>query len=155
MSEFGFRDAVNAFKQGFKAGPTEPGNWRYLEKFGRFQGVGEVRGEIELPRGKVTLGSEAFEEVDDLEVELAGPDGNPVALERPDGSFSELDRGTHNLFRIGYAAIEQPGLHTLRVRAPGEEEPLLITVGEEPSAGEALKQVIPGRKLFRRLRGED
>jgi hypothetical protein len=113
-----------------------------------------VKGEVELPRGKATLGSEAFEEVDDLEVELVGPDGNPVALERPAGSFSELDRGTHNLFRIGEAAIEQAGLHTFRVRAP-EGQPLLITFGEEFGVGDMFKQVIPGRKLFGRLRGED
>ena len=135
--------------------PTQPGTWRYAEKFGRFHCVGEVDAKVELPRGKVTLGSEGLEEVDDLHVELVGPDGSPVALERPAGSFSEIDRGTHNLFQIGHAVIEQPGMHALRVRAPDRQETLLIVVGEDFRVGDAVKQVIPGWGLLRRLRGKD
>jgi len=121
---------------------TQPGTWRYAEKFGRFE-------------GKVTLGSEGLEEVDDLHVELVGPDGSAVALERPPGSFSEIDLGTHNLFQIGSAVIEEPGTHTLRVRVPDRQEPLLIVVGEDFRVGDAVKQVIPGWGLLRRLRSKE
>jgi hypothetical protein len=154
----GVRDFFDAFKGGLTPGPTTPGNWRHLERFGRFTGTGEISAELELPHGEVTLASEEFEEVDDLLVELVGPDGSEVSLDRPRGEFSELDRGTHNLFRIGYARIERPGLHTLRVRAPKGDQALLITAGDEITAGSALKdfggQMIPGRKLWKRLRGE-
>jgi hypothetical protein len=147
----GIRDIL----QNVGATKTQPGTWRYAEKFGRFEGVGEVDGKVDLPRGKITLGSEAFEEVDDLAVELVGPDRNPVAVDRGDGNFSDMDRGAHNLFQIGHAVIQQPGAHALRVRAPDRHQPLLITVGEEFRVGDAFKQMIPGRSLYRRLRRED
>jgi hypothetical protein len=65
------------------------------------------------------------------------------------------DRAAHNLWRIAEARVKSPGLHELRVRGPNREEPLVVTVGTEWDVGDAMLDVVPGRNLFHRLRGED
>jgi hypothetical protein len=82
LPSMSLKDAFGAFKRGFQPGPTEVGTWRERERFGRLQGVGEVSGGIELPQGEFLVSIEDYRAVDDLEVELTGPDGSRVSLER-------------------------------------------------------------------------
>ena len=126
----GIRDFFDAFKPAFKSGRTDPGTWRNLEKFGRFEGAGEVRAELDLPEGDVVISIEELRDHQGLELELVGPSGEPLGLERhsrdPDNSA-----GAHNLYRMASAAVSDSGLHQLRVTAPDSEQPLWIVVGGE------------------------
>jgi hypothetical protein len=151
-------DSFRAFKGAFKEGPSEPGSWGEAEKFGRFQGTGEVSAEIQLPGGPLAVSAEDYPYVENLELELTGPSGGPIEVKRyskpPYGSRDAL----RNLHRIATAKIVDPGHHQLRVKAPDAEESLLITVGEDLTPGGALKdfagRMIPGARLWKRLRGE-
>jgi hypothetical protein len=153
-----FGDSFKAFKGAFKEGRTEPGTWRDAERFGRFEGTGEVGAEVELPEGPLVVSAEDYAYVENLEFELIGPSGEPLEVKRHAKPEYGSRDALKNLNRIATVKIEQPGLHQVRVKAPNAEEPLLITVGEDLTPGEALKdfgaEMIPGRKLWKRLRGE-
>jgi hypothetical protein len=62
----GIRDFFDAFKPAFKSGRTDPETWRNLEEFGRFDGVGEVRAEFDLPKGGVVISAEELRDVHNL-----------------------------------------------------------------------------------------
>ena len=134
----GMKDFFDAFKGGMSGGETEAGNWRYLEKYGRISGSGEVEGELELPKGKAIISNEEIREVAGFEIELTGPDGAAVPLKRLDDSHDHTDMGAHNLFRMAEAEVKLAGHHHLRVKGtePGQE--LVILVGEELSAKDAM-----------------
>lgn len=145
----GFKDFFGAYKGAFTAGPTEPGTWRNHERFGRLTGTGEVEGELELPKGTVALGVEDHIAVLDLEVELSGPDGEPVALKRR-GDHEDYDRAVHNLDRIGTGEVATTGLHRLRVRSPDPQEELVIAAGKDLTVKEMIAGAFPGSKLLGR-----
>jgi hypothetical protein len=112
-----------------------------------------VSGELELPEGKAIVGIEDHATVEDLELELTGADGEPVALKRFDERHRGGERGVHNLHRLGEGEIGNPGLHHIRVKSPDAGEEMIVVVGYEQGVGDALMDVAPGAKLFRRLRG--
>ena len=152
--------AVRDFIDAFRPGRTKPGNWRQLERYGRFEGTGEVVADIELPAGRISVGAEDFFEVERFELELTGPDGQPVEIRRWSANDVKRSVGAvHHFVPIATGEVRFPGLHRLRVRAETAEQPLLILVGEGLAAGpmirELARDIIPGRKLWRRLRGED
>ena len=89
------RDFFDAFKGGLSGGETAAGTWRYLEKYGRFSGVGAA-----------------------------------------DDDFSDM--GMHNLFRVAEADVKLPGLHHLRVKGTDLGQELVILVGKNLSAREAM-----------------
>jgi hypothetical protein len=134
----GIRDFFDAFKGGMSGGETEVGNWRYLEKYGRFSGSGEAEADLELPKGKAMISNEEIREVEGFEIEVTGPDGEPVALKRFKNNPDHTDMGAHNLFRMAEADVELAGIHRIRVKGtePGQE--LVILVGEELSAKDAM-----------------
>jgi len=134
----GMKDFFDAFKGGMSGGETEVGNWRYLEKYGRFSGMGEAEAEIELPTGKAVISNEEIREVEGFEVELTGPDGQPVALKRLEDSDDFTDMGMHNLFRVAETDVKVAGLHHLRVKGTDPGQELVILVGEELSAKDAM-----------------
>src|SRR5262245_25254934 len=101
----GIGDFVGAFKGGMKPGPTQPGFWRDLEKYGRLQGGGEVVGDVEIPNGPLAISIEEHRTVEDLELELLGPGGEPVELERYSEKNFDHDEGMKNLHRIANAKI--------------------------------------------------
>jgi hypothetical protein len=126
----GLRDLLGQVKSGITGGPTPPGSWGDQEKFGRFEGTGEVSAELTLPAGPLTISIEDYLTVQDLDVRLTGPAGDPVGLKH----YSEApdDDTTHslkNLRAVASAEIEAPGLYRLTLRAPNSEEPLLILAG--------------------------
>jgi hypothetical protein len=134
----GFKDFFDAFKGGMSGGETEVGNWRYLEKHGRFSGMGEAEADIELPKGKAIISNEEIREVEGFEIEVTGPDGQPVALERFEDNPDHTDMGMHNLFRMAEAEVKLPGLHHLRVKGTDPGQELVILVGEDLSAKDAM-----------------
>jgi hypothetical protein len=126
----GLRDFIGQVRSGITGGPTPPGSWGDQEKFGRFEGTGEVNAELSLPAGPLAISIEDYLTVQDLDVQLIGPSGDPVELRH----YSEApdDDTTHslkNLRRVASAEIELPGLYRLTLRAPNSEEPLLILAG--------------------------
>ncbi len=132
------RDFFDAFKGGLSGGETAAGTWRYLEKYGRFSGMGAAEAELELPKGKALISNEEIREVEGFEVELTGPDGGPVALKRFEDSDDISDMGMHNLFRVAEADVKLPGLHHLRVKGTDLGQELVILVGKNLSAREAM-----------------
>ncbi len=134
----GIRDFFDAFKGATPGGETEAGNWRYLEKHGRFSGMGEAEAELELPKGKAMISNEEIREVEGFEIEVTGPDGQPVALERFEDSDDFSDMGMHNLFRMAEADVKVAGLHHLRVKGTDPGQELVVLVGEELSAKDAM-----------------
>ena len=53
----GIRDFFDAFKGATPGGETSAGTWRYLERYGRVSGMGEVRLDVELPEGMAVIPS--------------------------------------------------------------------------------------------------
>jgi hypothetical protein len=153
-----FKRGIDAFKAGMEPGFTPPGMWGDMEKFGRFEGAGAVAAELELPECQVAISAEEHPEVENFEFELIGPDGQPIEVRRYSSKSFEGE-GLKNLHRIATAKLQVPGHHSFRVKSPDPEEQLLIVVGEELTAGKSLKdfgeEMIPGRKLWKRLRGGD
>jgi hypothetical protein len=146
------------FLDSFKPGPTKPGMWGQREEFGRFEGTGEVTAELELPEAHVAVSIEEHIQVEDLGLELTGPGASPLKLERYSASdFDTSDSAVHRLFRIASGEVPDAGLHHLRVKAPSPDQPLLIMVGREMTVRGELKdmadEMIPGRKLWKRLKG--
>jgi len=135
----GFRDFFDAFKGMKPGGETAVGNWRYLEKYGRVSGMGEVTSDLELPAGKAAVSAEDIREIEGFEVELTGPDGQPVALKREPESTDFSDMGMHNLFRIAEADVKVAGLHHLRVKGTDAGQELVIVVGADLSLKDALR----------------
>ena len=134
----GIRDFFDAFRGGLSGGETAAGTWRHLEKYGRFSGMGETEAEIELPKGKAVISNEEIREVAGFEIEVTGPDGQAVPLERiPDGD-DHSDRAAHNLFRMAEADVKLAGLHRIRVRGTDPGQELVILVGKD-SISEALR----------------
>ena len=133
----GIRDFFDAFKPAFKSGRTDPGTWRNLEQFGRFDGTGEVRADLDLPTGEIVVSTEELRDVDGLEVELTGPSGQSLEIKRlkrdPDNSA-----GAHNLYRMATAEVPEAGVHQLRVAAPDPQQPLWILVGREAGTKDIL-----------------
>jgi hypothetical protein len=117
----------------FKPGPTQSGFWGDRESFGRLEGGGEVSGEVTLPQGEdVLISVEDYRMIDELEVELTGPDGSPVALERDrQMSKSGSRNAVHNLHRLAHGTIATAGTHRLTVRAPDPAQPLIVVVGAD------------------------
>jgi hypothetical protein len=151
-------DFIGAFKAGAKSGPTPPGTWRDMEKFGRFEGTGEVRAELTLPAGAVAVSVEDYLIVQELEAQLTGPSGEALELKHySESPYDDDSKALKNLRRVVSARIEAPGIHQLTVKAPNGGEPLLIMVGEDATPGAALKgmagDMVPGAKLWKRLRG--
>jgi hypothetical protein len=122
-------DFVNAFKAGANPGPTPPGFWREAERYGRFEGTGEVIAEVELPEGPLAISAEEYLMVQELQFELTGPNGDAIAVNRRAESAYDDSTALKNLRRIATTKVTDPGLHRIRVKAPNSEEPLLITVG--------------------------
>jgi hypothetical protein len=145
----GLRDFVD----GFRPGPTKPGTWRNMERFGRFQGTGEVTGDLELPPGEFAVSVEGHRRVSELDVELTGPDGEPVQLERHREQTAGGRDAVHNLHRVAKGELDGGGVCRLRLQGPDREEELIVVVGRETGAGEAMRDFVPGAKLLRRLRG--
>jgi hypothetical protein len=141
----GIRDFFDAFKGGMSGGETGAGHWRNLEQHGRFSGMGEAEAQLELPQGKIVISNEEIREIEGFEIELTGPDGEPVALERFPNNPDHTDMGMHNLFRMAEAEVKTPGIHHVRVKGtePGQE--LVIVVGEELSAKDAMLGGLTGR----------
>ena len=71
----GLGDFVNTFRAGMRSGPTPVGTWKEMEKFGRFEGTGEVGAELALPPGPIAISVEDYLMVQDLEAQLTGPSG--------------------------------------------------------------------------------
>jgi hypothetical protein len=146
-----FRDLRDAFEEGFKTGPTEIGAWGERERFGRLQGVGEVSGEIELPAGEIVVSIEDYPIVRALQLELTGPDGSPISLERYGRNTEKGSNRGHVINVVAHGRIGTAGLHQLVARAQEDDTPLLICLGRNPSAADILEE-FPGGKLLRRLR---
>jgi hypothetical protein len=107
-----------------------------------------------LPQGEdVLLSVEDYRFIDELEVELTGPDGSQIPLERrKEMSKSGSRKAVHNLHQLAHGKTAVAGTHRVTVRAPQSDQPLVIVVGADMSVGEAL-EVFPGGKLLGRLRG--
>jgi len=151
-------DFVDKFRAGVRGEPTPPGSWGEMEKFGRFQGPGEVSAELTLPAGPVAVSVEDYVTVQDLDAQLIGPSGDAVELKHySESAYDDDSKALKNLRQVASARIDQPGLYRLTVRAPNSEEPLLIMAGEDLTPGGALKdmasEMIPGAKLWKRLGG--
>jgi hypothetical protein len=131
----GLRDFVD----GFRPGPTKPGTWRNMERFGRFQGT--------------AVSVEGHRRVSELDVELTGPDGAPVQLERHREQTAGGRDAVHNLHRDAKGELDGWGVCRLRLQGPDREEELIVVVGRETGVGEAMRDFVPGGKLLRRLRG--
>ena len=134
----GFRDFFDAFKGGMSGGETEAGTWRNLEKYGRFSGMGECSADIELPEGKALISNEEIREVEGFEVEVTGPDGSAAPLKRLENNPDHTDMGTHNLFRVAEVDVRAPGIHRIRVKGTDPAQELVILVGKDLSAKEAM-----------------
>lgn len=128
----GFRNWLNQVKSGISRGPTPTGSWGDLEKFGRFEGTGEVNAELSLPAGPLAVSIEDYLTVQDLEAELTGSSGEPLELkhysEAPD---DDQKKALKYIRRVASARIEAPGPYRLTVKAPNSAAPLLILVGED------------------------
>ncbi|MFL5908248.1 MAG: hypothetical protein ACJ75Z_11725 [Solirubrobacterales bacterium] len=126
-----FGNFVKQVTAGIRGAPTPPGVWGDLEKFGRFEGTGEVNAEVTLPAGPMAVSIEDYLTVGDLETQLTESGGEAVALrqyfESPD---DDTEKGLKNIRRVAGAEIESPGLYHLTVKAPNSAEPLLILIGE-------------------------
>lgn len=146
----GFRDFFDAFKGGLSGGETAAGTWRYLEKHGRFSGMGETEAELELPQGRAVISNEEIREVEGFEVELTGPHGEAVALKRLPDSVDFSEMGMHNLFRIAEADVKVAGLHHLRVKGTDPGQELVILVGEELSAKDTMLAGLGRGEAFKR-----
>ena len=153
----GLGGSLRLFRSAFKSGPTESGMWGDAERFGRFEGTGEVVAEFELPECDLAIGAEDYRPVEELELELTGPDGAAVELKRHVTPEYDDTQALRSLEQIASGRIHRPGLHRLRVRAPHPERVLLVMVGEALTAtgelGDMAKEMIPGAKLWKRLRG--
>jgi hypothetical protein len=127
----GLRNWFNQVKAGVSGGPTPPGSWGDLEKFGRFEGTGEVTAELTLPAGPVAVSIEDYLTVQDLDAELTGSSGEALEVkhysEAPD---DDEQKALKNVRRVASARIDSPGLYHLTVRSPNSAAALLILVGE-------------------------
>ncbi len=134
----GMRDFFDAFRGATPGGETAAGTWRYLERYGRVSGMGEVQLDLELPKGAAVISVEEIMEVSGFEVELTGPGGEAVALKRfPDTTDFE-EAAMHNLVRVAEAHVTLAGVHHLRVVGTDRAQELVVVVGAEPSAKDAL-----------------
>lgn len=133
----GIRDFFDAFKGSTPGGETAAGTWRYLEKYLRVSGMGEVEADLELPEGEAVISVEEIRDVESLEIGLTGPGGGAVPLERL-ANDDDSDTGMHNLFRMAVAKVEVPGMHHVRVKAPEAGQELVVLAGEELSATDAM-----------------
>jgi hypothetical protein len=154
----GLGDFIGKFKAGMRGAPTPPGSWGDLEKFGRFEGTGEVNAELTLPEGPLAVSIEDYLTVQDLEARLTGPSGELELTHHSESPNDDDSKALKNLRRVVSTRIDAAGLHQLVVRAPNSEEPLLIMVGEDLTPGGALgdmaRDMIPGAKLWKRLGGD-
>jgi len=149
---------IGNFLDSFKSGPTKPGMWGDLEEFGRFEGTGELSAELELPESHVAISVEDYKQVEDLELTVTGPGGTEPELKR----YTSRDFGprdaVHQLYRIRSGKLHDAGLYHLSVTAPAPDQHLMIMVGRETTVGgevqDMAKEMVPGRKLWKRLRGE-
>ena len=127
----GLRNWFSQVKAGVSGGPTPPGSWGDLEKFGRFEGTGEVTAELTLPAGPVAVSIEDYLTVQDLDAQLTGSSGGALEVkhysEAPDDDES---KALKNVRRVASARIDSPGLYHLTVASPDSAAPLLILVGE-------------------------
>jgi hypothetical protein len=105
-----FRKGIEAFKAGMRPGFSSAGIWGDMEKFGRFEGTGEVEGELELPECHIAISAEEHEEVENFEFQLTGPDGQPVGVRRWAAKNFDHSEGLKNLYRIATTKLEAPGL---------------------------------------------
>jgi hypothetical protein len=127
----GLRNWFNQVKAGVSGGPTPPGSWGDLEKFGRFEATGEVTAELTLPAGPVAVSIEDHLTVQDLDARLTGSSGEALEVkhytEAPD---DDEQKALKNVRRVASARIDSPGLYQLKVTSPNSAAPLLILVGE-------------------------
>ena len=130
----GLGNFLKMVKAGVRGAPTDPGAWGDLEKYGRFEGKGEVDTEVNLPQGDVAISIEDYLTVQDLDAQLTGSSGDPLDLrhysESPD---DDQKKALKNIRRVASAQISAPGPYRLTVKAPNSAEPLLILVGESSS----------------------
>ena len=140
-----------------RSGPSPAGFWKELERFGRFEGTGEVVAELDIPTGPLAVSVEDYPDVEDLAFELTGPGGDPLEVKRYAARDLDDGRGLKNLDRVATLEVESPGLHHLRIKAPNDYEPLLVLVGQGLTVtGEFRRmgaEMIPGAKLWKRLGG--
>jgi hypothetical protein len=127
----GLRNWFGQVKAGISGGPTPAGSWGDLEKFGRFEGTGEVTAELTLPAGPVAVSIEDYRTVQDLEAQLTGSSGEPLELKHySEGPDEDEQKSLKSIRRVAGARIESPGLYHLTVRSPDSAAALLILVGE-------------------------
>jgi hypothetical protein len=141
----GFRDFFDAFKGTAPGGETAAGTWRYLESYARFSGMGATEADIELPEGKAIVSNEEIREVEGFEIEVTGPDGEPVPVTRFQNNDDLTDQGMHNLFRVGEVDVKAAGVHHIRVKGTAPEQELVILVGKDLSATDAMLGTFGGR----------
>jgi Proprotein convertase P-domain len=125
----------------FKSGPAPAGTWGEQARFGRLEGTGEVGGEVELPAAEeVLISVEDYRMIDELEVELTGPDGSAVPLERHRQMSKHGSRNArHNLHRLAHGKPSVAGTHRLTVRAPDANRALIVVVGKDFGPADALR----------------
>ena len=126
----GLRNWFSQVKAGVSRGPTPPGSWGDLEKFGRFEGTGEVSAELTLPAGPVAVSIEDYLTVQDLDAQLTGSSGALEVKHYSEAPDDDESRALKNVRRVASARIDSPGLYHLTVTSPNSAAALLILVGE-------------------------
>lgn len=133
-----FRDFMDAFKGATPGGETAAGQWRYMERFGRFSGMGAAEARIELPEGKAVISNEEIREIDAFEIKVTGPDGAALPMKRLEINDDHSEQGMHNLFPMAEVEVTVPGIHRIRVKAPDPGAELVILVGRDLTTKEAM-----------------